>query len=942
MNTLNNARLSLPRGTKITGKRNNYIVGDTISFSSRSITVSCIDEIGNAYRLKYYNGKTAISEDFLNQISSLKIKNTILPIDSGRFNGVCFAVYKHYAIISTDKTTVSIEALIKSIIPGMTDIIHCFHSKRIVIRDLEPSHILIDTKSNNIAFCGIGNMLRIPEKVTLCKEPGYGEPETYLAPEVDKYGYGSGADYFALGMTLLSIVKGNNVLEGLDREKFIDQLNRGNFPGIDTNHLKTTPFHLYSEEDRVMYLICGLLQADYRNRWGYGEVRCWLNRQQIPIVQKGKRIIYQFNEPFQIKNLLCWNKEQLVNAVVHSDEVWSNQWATKISLFLSKQKLSCANSIAAFVGDSAISGEGKIFRIIYTLIPSLDKLWWKGKSYSDMTSLTVNARNNSQAKKILSELLTNKCLSFFVNVRMASSAKIQCTVSEIHEIENIEISENGKGVERCIMRFAPNKSKRSFSIYGKDCYSFDDIIKSYDYKGMRLNAESQSILSNQSFQAWLWANGLESIGKKALDIINNSPEKSFYFLMRLCEKYSKDESSRKTARNIYLHYGEYAPIVWLTENINKYEPTSPVFQNVYDCFAKHPINIDQSLEILVKQCASMVTDYQSFVANTHNNPFSYENGNVVNYGIAPKYEDCFFCCKWNNELEVCPQFLYSLGEAPNNDSITKWLETSCDEESERLNELLSKVNHFFVTGFSDGDTYKRYCTNNQILSIVMIIIGIILTVLSLFRLQEYMLATIPFGALAILYPLTAFSWYYRKNVCVSIWMRNKNDSDNSEKAISERITALTTRQSQIQNGIMHNTNKMTKVISLPSNLGNQSDSALEELTLSSKQRFLAYCSMLSFLLLFGTMVEWGSDDVGRILIKVFFYVLQYGGIAPFFITKQNLINSCKAFAITIICLALGHLIGFLVFGTEFLIIIDFIPIVVIGIIVVLCIAGMFL
>lgn len=942
MNASNTTRLSLPRGTKIQGKSHKYIAGDIITSSSRSVTVSCKDESGNSYRLKYYNGTTVITEELLKQISSMNINKTVLPVDSGVFNGLCFAVYKHYPVTSTDKTPISINVLVRVIIPQMVNIIHSFHAKRMLIRDLEPSHILFDNKTNRIAFCGTSNFLRIPEKVTLSKAPGYGEPETFISPEIEKFGYGSASDYFAFGMTLLSIVKGTNPAKGLSRSDFIKQLQNGHYPGIDLQHLTSTPYHLYSEEDRVMYLICGLLQPDFRNRWGYGEMNCWLNHQQIPIVQKGSRIAYQFNEPLQIKDTPCWNIAQLVNVTAKSSDMWSNQWAIKLSEFISKQNLSCSNSIAAYVSDNSLSGEGKIFRIIYTLIPSLDKLWWKGESFSDMTSLTVNAQNNHHAKTVLSDLLLNKCLSFLINARTLVKESTQCTASEMREFEILEMSEHGKGVERCIMRFAPNKLKRSFSIDGKAYYSFDDITKSFSSMGQILKVKSQSFLSDQSFQAWLWANGLESVGKNALDIVKNSPEKSFYFLMRLCEKYSKEEPSRRDARNLYLHYGDYAPIVWLTENAHKYEPTSPVFKNIYDCFAKHPIKLDQPLETLVKQCASMITDYQSFVANTHINPFSYEDGDIGRYGIAPKYESCFFCCKWNDELEVCPQFLYSLKETPDQKAITDWLESSKNDENERLNELLGQINHFSITGFSSGEDYRKYCSINQWLSIAMIIIGILLTILSLFRIHEYKIAAIPFGILAVIYPFTAFSWYYRKNVCVSIWMRNKGDSDNTERIITERINQLNTRQSQIQNGIIQKTNSPTNVELLPVVSNNQSDSTVEELNLSSSQRFLAYCSMLAFSLLFGALLEWNSGDVVQLVIKVFFYVLQYGGIAPFIITNQKLINSCKAFAITTICLMLGHLIGFLAFGVQFLIVVDYIPIAIVVAILILCLLGLFL
>ena len=658
-------RMSLPPGTKVYGERKAYVVKKFICMSTRSTTVLCETANGIVYRLKLYNGQHCINRDIQNKIKTVTTKGIITPIDIGEFGGCPFSVYPNVNGTDTSKYPISLNILIQKIIPQLAFVMNQYHRKKILLRDVSPENVLYRVQEQQIAYCGFNNMAILPDKATITKANGYGQHPSFIAPEVPKYGYSTCSDYYSLGVTVLSLLLGKNPMQLMKWDEIQKYLMSGTIPGVDINHLRSTQYDLYSVEDKVMYLILGLMLPNPGERWGYGEIRCWCNDQYIPLTRKGGKIVYQYNEPFIVGNHKCWNYQQLTHVLACNASAWNDETYIKLDKFAKKQDISIWKRVSDINRDSGFTSNGRIFRAIYAINPALDGFWWTGKKYVNTSDLIREAAINKTAAGVLSEILKNQCISFFLKMRKRISSISESEISEMKQIEQWEILDPGKGVNRCIMKFAGTIQNRTFWIGGKEYKNIDQLLSSYINSGLQLKKVSYEILNNKNFQAWLWANGMESAGQAAQKIGLSHPEQAFYLLLKIAESASKSEKTKKLARKIYLMYGEYAPVYWLTEKIDNYKMISIGDQILFDVFKNANFVFADSIEKLSSKANHLVADYQLFVSRTAKSPLEGECVDLefCEFSFYPLREDGFFCCKWENDLEVTPAFLREIGES---------------------------------------------------------------------------------------------------------------------------------------------------------------------------------------------------------------------------------------------------------------------------------------
>ncbi len=657
-------RMSLPPGTKVCGEKGTYIVRRFVCMSSRSTTVLCETLNGCVYRLKLYNGQHCVNSDIQKKVNNVVTKGIIVPIDYGMFGSCPFSVYPNVEGTDTSKYPISLSILVEKIIPQLAYVINQYHRNRILLRDIAPEHVLYKVQERHIAYCGFNNMAILSDKATVTKANGYGQHPSFIAPEVPKYGYSVCSDYYSFGVTILSLLLGKNPMQSMEWNEIKRSLMTGNIPGIDIRHLKNIPYDLYSEEDKVMYLVLGLMLPNPSERWGYGEIRCWCNNQHIPLFRKNGKVVYQYNEPFTVGNHKCWNYRQLTQAIASAQDAWNDNTYIELDKFAKKQNIPFWKQISDINKDNTLTSNGRIFRAIYGINPTLDGFWWLGKKYLNTSELIREAASDETVARVLSEILKNRSLSYFLKMRKRISCINEDDISEVEKIEQWEIMEQGKGVNRCIMKFVSGTQSRSFWIDGKEYIDLDQFLNTYANSGLQLKKISYRVLNNKNFQAWLWANGMESAGQAAQKVGSEHPEQCFYLLLKIAENVSKSENSKKLIRKIYLTFGEYAPVYWLAEKIKNYKMISISDQILFDTFKNANFSLLDSIEKSSMKASQLVVDYQHFVSRTAKKMLEGVGDDLefCDFSFYPLMEDCLFCCKWENDLEVTPAFLSTIGE----------------------------------------------------------------------------------------------------------------------------------------------------------------------------------------------------------------------------------------------------------------------------------------
>lgn len=657
-------RVSLPPGTKLKGGRDAYVVKQFLCMSERSLTVLCESGRGNTYRLKIYNGQNTVTEAARNRVMATMTKGVLLPVDQGIYNGCSFFIYPQVEAVDTTQYPISQTLLVKKIIPQLAYVIRNYHMARVLLRDICPEHILYRVQEQQILYCGFSNMALLPERATITKEAGYGQHPGFIAPEVHQYGYSTCSDYYALGMTLLCLLRGKNPMQDLPAERIYQNLKKGIVPGIDVEYLKKTPYSLYSEDDKVAYLILGLLLPNPRDRWGAGELRCWCNHQQLPLVRKEGKITYQYTEPFIVNRMKCWNYKQLTEAIAADPYAWSQEVYKNLDAFAKRQKIQIWTQIEKLNQNPSISASGKIFRAIYGLNPALNGLWWQGTRYPDMETLTGNASKDAKTSLVVAGILKNKCLSYFLQMRKRITAVEDAEIRDAAQMEEWELQEPGVGVHRCVMRYTARKQNQRFIIDGREYKNPEQLLKEYRNQGMELKRKSNMILKNQSFMAWLWAQGMNEAAAQARDLSLTQPEQSFYLLMKIAETVSEDTATKVLARKLYLTYGEFAPIYWLINAIDEYKAVSIMDEVLYEVFENASAAVDVSLEELSTRMRRLIPDYNRFAQRTVTDAKTLKNADLefADFSFYPLYTDGYFNCTWENGMDVSLSFLKSIGE----------------------------------------------------------------------------------------------------------------------------------------------------------------------------------------------------------------------------------------------------------------------------------------
>ncbi|MCR4739472.1 MAG: hypothetical protein K5886_04335 [Lachnospiraceae bacterium] len=792
-------RVSLPPGTVLPGKRSEYEVIKFVCVSDRSISVICKDGQGRKYRLKLYDGVSGTDGELPEKCMQTVTDGVIRLIDTGSYQNCFFMICDNYPFKSLDRQTVPVQVIRSVLLPKILSVMHAFHEMQVVLRDIAPEHVLYDPASQSVYYSGFSNLLYLGKKAEFLRAPGYGQKGEYIAPEAESRGYGFASDYFSLGVMLLNVIKGKNAFEGISREAFYTGLKSGSVPGIDIGYLKKTPYDLYSAEDKLYYLILGLLIPDPDKRWEYGEVRCFLNDQHIPLVRKSGRIEYKYHTPFVINGISCFNDGMIAENLAKNAKELTGADLNRLYKFLGDQDNCAADLSLIPVTDSF---RAKVFKLIYALDPAIDGFYWDGRRYTDTDDFAASIRVNPALLEELKEILKNDCFSYYASCRKKVGINVFSDASEIRGLEELEKSEPGTGANRCLMLFTGGKNRRSFRINGNDHTEISGLIADDPKTVSWLEKNCVQIMKNDSFRAWLWSRGLEKAADEAERSMERDPDSAFTVFLTVCEACADSDEDKKKIRKVFLKYGDLSPVVWLISNVKYYRVISPVNKDLHDRFLNARIDTGKSISQLHDRLSMMVGDYQLFVQKTAGNPFTAENGGSTDdsTGFVPMYESGYFCLRRKQGLEVCPAYLRAAGERIDRGEVDKWLDEALKNESSRLNRKLSAL----------GPAFRPYRSvlmedhkKKLILSAIVMLITLILAVggFSVFG----GIGIIAFAGTLIWFSVS-LSTCYRDKAGLDIAAKESEDNESRRTSLTGKKNDLPRRKEEILQGIMNGKN----------------------------------------------------------------------------------------------------------------------------------------
>lgn len=320
---------------------------------------------------------------------------------------------------------------------------HC-HSNGIVHRDIKPANILLRELKPLMPVLtdfGIASVLAgdISRRLT-----NRSRTIDYAAPEALSGVIGKEADYWSFGIILMELFTGKHPFENISH-------------GLINLYLTSKPMPIPENlEEEWQCLFKGLLTRDFKGRWGYEQVRSWLDGKykDIPFYYEGETITpvkgfaaknseirpYRFNdkEIYSIETLT----EELIkdhkNATKHLLRGYIGKWVEN-----QIQDYQLKSEIDDILENPNISDSRKLSIFIYKANPSLP-LTYQDRVFTEHNMAlwlrNIIAGNETKLdKEILNDLIQN---SLYANFLLETRSMTQDEVTHFKQtlkygLENI-------------------------------------------------------------------------------------------------------------------------------------------------------------------------------------------------------------------------------------------------------------------------------------------------------------------------------------------------------------------------------------------------------------------------------------------------------------------------------------------------------------------------
>ncbi|MBS1126690.1 MAG: serine/threonine protein kinase with repeat [Nitrospirae bacterium] len=382
--------------------------------------------------LKFYRSDIVPSEEVIREAKGLseRLHNFIIRIDEYGFdeNTKRWYVIREYAKYGSLKDLAGpnlnhtvLTQIIKEIMEGLKNL----HKNNILHLNLKPSNILMrENHPPQPVFADLSlSSIRTAEHrkngVLLRDSSRYSSPEL-LAGVV-----GPEADYWALGMIILELLGGRKASDNLGDTTKTDTLSAGSM---------TIPEHI-SEDYRI--LLQGLLTADPAKRWGYSEVRRWLEKDtNIPVYfsdtpeEPPKRISKDHTVPYTFLNKEYFSIRELVPAFLKSEEAWETArdhlYHNNLSKWLLKNRDEKTNSqLDSIREQSGGDLDLAVISLVYTFRNDLPFIFYgkliTRKNLHIYAGRSLKRENSRGEESIINCLLNGKLIEYYREYMMLTS-----------------------------------------------------------------------------------------------------------------------------------------------------------------------------------------------------------------------------------------------------------------------------------------------------------------------------------------------------------------------------------------------------------------------------------------------------------------------------------------------------------------------------------------
>ena len=195
-------------------------------------------------------------------------------------------------------------------------LLYC-HNNNIIHKDIKPGNFFFRDEAHTevvLGDFGISSIMENDEKVhktTQARTPMYAAPEMYNDVIDGEVEITPAADFYSLGITLMTLWLGENPLSQNERV-MMRKKNEGRLPRI--NELP----------DRVKMIVQGLTSVNPQSRWGYDEVERWFLGEDVKVDISSPLLKYRSFIVDPERNLVADNVHELIPLLLDNERLAIN------------------------------------------------------------------------------------------------------------------------------------------------------------------------------------------------------------------------------------------------------------------------------------------------------------------------------------------------------------------------------------------------------------------------------------------------------------------------------------------------------------------------------------------------------------------------------------------------------------------------------------------
>lgn len=402
-----------------------YPILREFSHAGVSGDVYLIDRNGSQSILKFYRSDMVPNEEVIRKAKGLseQLSNFVIRIYEYGFdeNTKRWYMIQEYAkqgslkdLAETKINLDDLNLMVKEIIEGMKFL----HENNVLHLNLKPSNILLrETHPPQPVFTDF-SLFSIIESRDMKKITHLKDRSLYSSPELQAGVVGREADYWSLGMIILELLAGRHPLDDLDDRSMVDILSAKSI---------SIPEHIPGGYN---ILLRGLLTNDPEKRWGYAEVRRWLEKETdmpvcFPYITEGLGSL-----PYTFNHKEFFSIVQMIPAFLNSEEAWEaakdHLSQGNISKWLLKNSDEKANSQIDTIREQCGGDpELALISLIYTFRNDLPFiLYGKLITRKNLHIYAVRSLKNENSRgeeSIINYLLSGKLIEYYREYMMLTS-----------------------------------------------------------------------------------------------------------------------------------------------------------------------------------------------------------------------------------------------------------------------------------------------------------------------------------------------------------------------------------------------------------------------------------------------------------------------------------------------------------------------------------------